>query len=207
MAKNSNLRFNIINLSKRIDRFQEMQQELKAAKIKNFRFVSGIDASEISASFERTFFFNRPEIKACSMSHRKALLFDGFVLEDDLQFCSDFLQRLDQFLLLDIPKNWDIAYLGFTPNLQSEYLNIGKNVIKLQENCTGAWGYYARGEAKKKLYNYLERMSPDAALSTLQEEGANCYSAYPFLARVKEGYSDTSLEHVKFPQIDINFKP
>ena len=197
--------YSIINLDRRFDRFEDMSAEMQRQNLK-YRFVAAVDGAKLDW-FKADFYYPSAAIKACSMSHQTAvnLYATSWILEDDLQLCNHFDAAVNQFVN-DVPNDWDILYLGFTPILQSEYQIVNDRYFHLKNYCPGAWAYKLRGNALVEYRRLLDKMSPDAALTTLQQQ-YKAYCSYPFLARVKDGFSDTNNMNCTFKNIDQYFKP
>ena len=118
----------IINLFRRTDRKEKMIQKLSDANINNYEFINAIDGKDpvIYEEFKtlknnnRTFIPNTGHY-GCLLSHinillqaKKENLESIMILEDDILFCDDFLNKIQNML---IPQ-YDILYLG---GLISEY--------------------------------------------------------------------------------------
>lgn len=129
----------------------------------------------------------------CFMSHK--LIFEDalrnnlesfVVFEDDLTFVGGF-NTLLEWMLPDLPEDWQFAYLGYT-----EYGGVGSYKKMVNENWvvpSAAWGtqgYMVRTrEAMIKIHRYLNftNRQIDELLSgtILPESGIRYYAAFPSL--------------------------
>jgi GR25 family glycosyltransferase involved in LPS biosynthesis len=112
----------IINLKKREDRKNKLIDELINAKIDNYEFIDAIDGNDeiIKNDYKKLKENKNTKIKtsghyACLLSHiyviEKAIENNYeqiLILEDDIQFVDDFLDRLKEIKLF----KYDLVYLG-----------------------------------------------------------------------------------------------
>jgi GR25 family glycosyltransferase involved in LPS biosynthesis len=187
------------------ERKQAMYHQMETHSVNLVKWVEGFMPSDIP-EFERDFWFNSAEQKAIALSHLAAIQStrdSWFILEDDVQLATNFMQLFDTFLEA-VPQNWDCLYLGFTPIDPHSIYEVHNGYAKLTSDCMGAWAYCIRGNARKEFANLLTKMSADTALEQLQRKYA-FYSAFPFIATVKDGYSYNSRMESKWPTIQTNF--
>jgi GR25 family glycosyltransferase involved in LPS biosynthesis len=156
-----------INLEKRKDRLRHMQNELKRIGIKAERFNALTpDQYKGSPASIRTM-LSRPQRGAigCHISQvavmNKALSKEqhAFVMEDDLVFASDFLDRMNIFDNFLEGKEWDVIWLGGTYHKEPTWHKVGHSQLN-QCSCNlnrdyektdnpkivrtyGAWSTYA----------------------------------------------------------------
>ena len=93
----------VINLDRRSDRIQKVDQQLQDLGIKYER-QSAVDGQELGIH----------PIKATCMSHIEAIKkYQGItlILEDDALFCGDFNQKFADHIT-SLPEDWDIMFLG-----------------------------------------------------------------------------------------------
>lgn len=93
----------VINLDRRTDRMEKIDDQLKELGIEYERF-SAYDAQELKID----------PIQACRQSHLQVLEeSEGLtlILEDDALFMENFNERFAEFIE-NLPADWDIFYLG-----------------------------------------------------------------------------------------------
>jgi hypothetical protein len=112
----------IINLTRRSDRKEQMENKLFEANIKNFEFIEAFDGIDLQIKNKFIKLKNKKNIQivtsghfACLLSHIKAIKIakirnysNIMILEDDVYFSNGFIDKL---LNLQIPK-FDMVYLG-----------------------------------------------------------------------------------------------
>lgn len=120
-----------VNLDHRPDRLAHMQKGLKALGITAVR-TRGMLPSEYQGDPERVkvmrmrtpgaigCHFSQVKIMTEALNRRK----HAFVMEDDLQFCRDFHDRLGHMELFISEHDWDILWLGGTFHINPPYWDI-----------------------------------------------------------------------------------
>ena len=184
----------VINRKCRVDRRLKMTYRLKDL---------GYNYSFITATEGKLFFttqFMTATCHAIFQSHIKANADRNdnvLILEDDVILVDNFNERYNE-AIKQLPSDWDILYLGFTPILNKEdFTKVNDNFVKLNNYCSGAWAYIINIKHKDLLYNLPYNCPYDDALKSLQSH-MNCYSFMPFLAYIDNDYSDNSQEFSKW---------
>jgi GR25 family glycosyltransferase involved in LPS biosynthesis len=170
----------VINLPRRTDRLEQFDKEAK--KI-------GFDY-EIHPAMDGKFLGMDP-IVAGRLSHIEVLRKikpDEMVLicEDDAKFDTEFNTKFDEYMA-DLPKNWDIFYLGAIKN---ETRPVNKHWVK-QVVSTGTQAYCVN-PAKVDLFIQIAREFDqwiDVAYR-LWADRTNAYIANPNLVIQHDGFSD-----------------
>ena len=170
----------VINLPRRTDRLEQFDKEAK--KI-------GFDY-EIHPAMDGKFLGMDP-IVAGRLSHIEVLSKikpDEMVLicEDDAKFDTEFNTKFDEYMA-DLPKNWDIFYLGAIKN---ETRPVNKHWVR-QVVSTGTQAYCVN-PAKVDLFIQIAREFDqwiDVAYR-LWADRTNAYIANPNLVIQHDGFSD-----------------
>jgi GR25 family glycosyltransferase involved in LPS biosynthesis len=170
----------VINLPRRTDRLEQFDKEAK--KI-------GFDY-EIHPAMDGKFLGMDP-IVAGRLSHIEVLRKikpDEMVLicEDDAKFDTEFNTKFDEYMA-DLPKNWDIFYLGAIKN---ETRPVNKHWVR-QVVSTGTQAYCVN-PAKVDLFIQIAREFDqwiDVAYR-LWADRTNAYIANPNLVIQHDGFSD-----------------
>lgn len=155
----------IINLKRRIDRKNDIEQKLLKQNINQYEFIEAIDGIDENIQFK----FNELKKKnmtpiissghyACLLSHIKAIKLaknrnysNIMILEDDIYFCNNFVLKLSNVL---VPK-YDIIYLGGIINKKKLFFN---DWIKYS-NIMGAYGYILSSNLFDKVLDELEKLN------------------------------------------------
>lgn len=170
----------VINLDRRPDRMQKVDQQLQDLGI-TYERQSAVDGKELGIH----------PIKATCMSHIEAIKkYDGLtlILEDDALFCSDFNQRFADHIE-SLPENWDIMFLGGIFKMNSKDIwNKNAFLSGLQAYCVNP----------AKVDYIIEKMKDyewhfDVGLQAL---GLNLYTDRHNLVTQYPSYSDIRLKNV-----------
>ncbi len=170
----------VINLERRTDRLEQFDKEAKRI---GFEY-------EVHPAMDGKFLRMDP-IVAGRLSHIEVLRKikpDEKVLicEDDALFREDFNEAFDEYMA-DLPKNWDIFYLGA---LKNETRPVNKHWVR-QVVSTGTQAYCVN-PAKVDLFIQIAREFEqwiDVAYR-LWADRTNAYIAHPNLVIQQAGYSD-----------------
>jgi GR25 family glycosyltransferase involved in LPS biosynthesis len=186
-----------VNLDKRIDRWQQAQQEFDKHNIKVERF-SAIEGNPDNIQTNIL-----PGHVGCVLSHynivKKASelnLDNVLIFEDDVVFCDDLQLNFEEFIK-QVPSDWDMLYFGGNHN-NEPLQQITENVFKIHKTYTTH--AYA---IKKTVFPVVLKMFPkmkfevDVMYSTLQQS-FNCYVIKPHLAWQRDGYSDILQRNVNY---------
>lgn len=172
----------IINLDRRTDRLQKLNIPFEWTRFEAF------DGSIFETSKRMQGHFG------CLNSHRNILNKiklekNGMtiILEDDVEICSDFVERLNS-ILDNLPDNWDLLYLGGWNVGELKKFTEG---IDVAEKVYTTHAYIIRD---KFIDNVLEHLNSrdwkvDVLLSESLSHG-NCFICNPVLAWQREGFSD-----------------
>jgi GR25 family glycosyltransferase involved in LPS biosynthesis len=141
----NNFPIKIINLKRREDRKILMEKNLKQQNVLNYEFIEAVDGKELSMSDKIFKLFNRN-----NFDYKKGVIGVIFsninifynmlinnndycvILEDDIELCDDFKEKLDYSVGLFLKSDYDVMSIGenFTKrkiNEKKENLNLEKN--------------------------------------------------------------------------------
>lgn len=178
-----------INLNERPEKWQAAQSELKKLKGVALRW-EGVKKS--------------PGWEGCRLSHLALLQHLRFdypgelygVFEDDVIFTHQFpLHRLEE-IMVDLPNDWDILYLGATINEKPEFVT--NNLYRIKN----AWTTHAmifnnqNGVVDYILENNGGGGKIDVFYAHDVQHKFKCYLANPMLATQRNGHSDIMNKYV-----------
>lgn len=204
-----------LNLKKRPDRNLNMLKELTKTKHNILRFEA-IDGTNLPTpkNFKPTIPNSSNKQYATFLSHLEMLKIAKknnwdklLILEDDIELCNDFDERLD-FFLNKLPNDFEIAYLGFNDIKETKLKKIDVN-ISIVENVFGCFGMVINGNFLDKLINTLETKFSviDNVIMNEIHPTNKCYSFIPFLVYVKDDYSDIWNMNRSLMNIKKYYKP
>ena len=206
-----------LNLEKRKDRKTRMIAKLSSLSVSIER-VEAIDGQSLSFN-DMPLNFRGDEGEqarinqyATLQSHLKMIKLakerkykEVLILEDDVQFCSDFNERLE-FALKEVPEDWDILYLGYTP---SGFPNpkIKEHIIRNKSDY-GCWAMIIKESLYDKIINLYETINQpcDEIIKHYILLWHNCYSFIPFLCTVETDYSDIIMKTRSWGRISQQYK-
>ncbi len=184
-----------INLERREDRWQQCTKEFDrlGIEVERFEAIDGNTCGLDSAAPP----LNWTKMKAggvgCTLSHVKILKkakANGYknvlVLEDDIEFCENFLEEASDFLNT-VPKDWDLIYMGgnhLQPPEQIGGIYKCKFTLTTHLIATNYTIYDLIIQEASKL-----NMIIDLVLATHQHK-VNAYCSLKKLAWQVNGYSD-----------------
>lgn len=198
-----------INLSKRKDRWDFMEKEFKKFSI-DVKRINGVDGMLLKKS---NINLNSCKEKlgslGCLRSHQlvyKDALENNYkkicIFEDDIIFCKDFKSRIDYYIR-NIPKNWDIMYLGCHFHGCKKPEKITSYIYK--NSCSfGAFAYIINDNIIKELYNSRNDIPIDNQLCFLNRK-YNAYSFIPFFVKTRKIKSDISNTDESFEYDEVNY--
>lgn len=125
------------------------------------------------------------------------------VFEDDLIFCQDFLGRFNYYKN-NIPKDWDMMYLGCHFHGCPDPERVGRNIYKNKKNF-GCFAMIMNKNLIEYIYDYTkdEEKAIDDYVSELAEE-FNFYSFIPFFVKTTFTVSDVSITNDAFEYDIVN---
>lgn len=183
-----------LNLDRRNDRWESVQQEFLKLNIKPER-ISAIDGKNLKFSMQNDW---SETTKACAAININCIhIFKnakerGFknilIFEDDITFDINF-NKIFKSAIEQLPENWEMLYLGGChkndPIVFSRNLHKPNNLVQA----------HAIGFREILFDRIIERLC-DLTLPVdehYDRMGANRYIIEPMIARQKAGYSDTAL--------------
>jgi GR25 family glycosyltransferase involved in LPS biosynthesis len=178
----------IINLKKRQDRKEKIEQKLKLSGINSYDFFEAIDGKELEPSsdlfslFERNDFNYKKGVIGCALSHIylwNKLINDTehdfyIILEDDISFCDNFKKHLNDVCNLFVEQKLEHLALG---EYNSDKQFPGENSIietyskNLYKEWNTAFAYIISKPAAIKVLNYINSCSIKCASDNPQAFG------------------------------------
>lgn len=176
-SKDISIRTKVVNLDKREDRwtkFKELSEKNGFVNYERFSAVDGYSLSptpELKHLFRKNDFNYRKGVIGCALSHKKLweeLVEDDadyyLILEDDIEFCDNFVKKLESVRgqLVDNPS--DVIYLGYSVRKQyfdkDYYRNDDDPYVRRFEEkykfLGGTFAYIVSKEGAKKLLAILK---------------------------------------------------
>lgn len=191
----------IINLKRRIDRRQKIENEFKELK---YQIVPAIDGKQLVESeiiykiFKGNDFNYRRGIIGCALSHYelwKALVEDKnhdyyIIVEDDINLCKDFSKKLDS--IREDLKTKECVFLGYSmfqynrKNTAENYINDNyPTVCELNKNfyMGGTFLYSINKKGASELLKYIGENGIKHGIDYVMKiSGVNLYETQPQLA-------------------------
>ena len=157
-----------VNLVRRDDRKREMVVKLEKVGVK-CDFIEAVDGKELVVDdvilkmFRGNDFGSRVGVIGCALSHyglwemmvreeREMWL----ILEDDVEFCDNFVFKVNVVLDMMHQKDWDIVYLGYSVRgdvRDSRVMDIC--VYDCDKNIGGTFGYLIKKSGAKKFVDFI----------------------------------------------------
>jgi GR25 family glycosyltransferase involved in LPS biosynthesis len=159
----------LINMDKDTDRLKKVTKECDKVNIKFERF-SGIKVSDLSQNIldkyvpEETQKYGTDGMIGCGLSHLfvwqdaiKKNYKNILVLEDDVHFTDDFNEYLDN-IMEELPKDYDILYLGYSELLCRKQTNSSFNYIHKPIFPFGTHAMIISNKGLKKLLKIITKI-------------------------------------------------
>jgi GR25 family glycosyltransferase involved in LPS biosynthesis len=187
-----------INLDRRTDRWESVQNEFKKFNIKNIIRFSGIDGNMLKndtvlLNGELGILLTHLEIiKKAKLDNLDNVL----IIEDDVIFSDEFLNI--QSYMKEVPDDWDFIYFGGNHIYGKPPQKINEKILKL--NFTVALQCVA---IKKTMFDKIIEILPkkqkqvDGYYADFHKS-CNAYCFYPNIAKQKEGFSDIQNKFVNY---------
>lgn len=112
------------------------------------------------------------------------------VFEDDIEFCVNDPQEAIEQAVRELPDNWDMLYLGGTPNEQLK--RVSSHLFRTKKTwTTHAIIYNPKSNVIPFIIeNMLDHERIDVFYADVVQERYNCYIASPMICTQKNGFSD-----------------
>jgi GR25 family glycosyltransferase involved in LPS biosynthesis len=235
----------VINLDRRPDRYEKFKNQIEIKDLKYERF-SAVDGENLKPNcqlqhiFENNDYNMRKGMVGCAMSHLKLciqLLKDDTsdtycILEDDLDFVPDFMEKVDLCLKQLKNKDWDMLYLGH--HLWKEFIdeNVYSKTLEptvqqynrhdsLRMSMGGTGGYMITKKGAEKLLEFINKTGMTNGIDTVQQKSAddlNIFYCYPHLiysecyrgennvdTDIQKNYDSLTLDFNSFLTNELNF--
>jgi GR25 family glycosyltransferase involved in LPS biosynthesis len=183
----SNLWCRVVNLRRRQDRWDSMEEQLKSRlrliPFSRFDAVEGTDiinSRKLQCLFAPNDYRMRRGIVGCALSHIK-LLKDCvkhnntvIILEDDVELVDDFESQVLKLVEKMKQTEWDLIYLGHTlrPGVkQPENAGCFKRNTRdsIRYSLGGTGGYIVNCKGAKRLLDFIEKNGMTNAIDTVQQ--------------------------------------
>jgi len=181
-----------LNLDRRPERWSRMQERFAQHGIADVVRFSAVDGHSIEVP--RTWrgsagAYGCLQSNLAVVRHARDHGWPSVLLfEDDVVFDDQFAAKLPRFLA-QVPSDWDMVFLGGMH--RDEPVRVGENVMKLTAT-TSTYAYAVRHLLFDAfLEAHADSREPIDLQNRLLQERFNCYCAFPHLAWVEGGLSDT----------------
>lgn len=194
----------VVNLDRRQDRWdtfiEKNGEKLSFLDPKRYSAIDGLKLKpnkRLQKIFEGNDYNMRAGIVGCALTHINLYIDllnsqDNIycIFEDDIEVTELFKDRFI-FILKNIPSDWDICFLGYTPKITSDS-NEDFRIIKTntsQSICLsygGTFGYMINKNGCSKLLNFINQVGMTNAIDTMQQRSAdylNVYYSFPSLVK------------------------
>lgn len=179
-----------INLSRRLDRWEESLLEFKKHDLQDIIRFEAVDSKKNNSntnSWIGLVLTNIQILETCIKDNLNSVL----ILEDDVEF-NDQINDVESFFTF-LPNDWDMIYFGGNHNTHWGS-NIPKVINEKVYKLHLTYSSHCIGIHKKAFHRILERIKKsDQPLDVMYAElqkSMNVYSFYPALATQRVGYSD-----------------
>jgi GR25 family glycosyltransferase involved in LPS biosynthesis len=182
----------VINLDRRVDRYDQFQRKVPTRLIYD-RF-SAVDGKKLvsSVQLQRIFDTNDYDMKVgmvgCALSHLQLwcnIVNNTYsedvhlILEDDVEFCDQFLSKLNTVYELLDKRQWDICYIAHhkyphvTYNESTVIIEQYSTSKSLQVSAGGTIGYFINKTGCKRMLEYINRVGMTNCIDTMQQKSAD----------------------------------
>jgi len=192
----------ILNMEKRLDRWQKMEEELKPYSVLNYQRFDAVDGSKLktNAQLQRIFDGNdynmRVGLVGCAMSHIKLFTqiinsdYDNFViLEDDVELTPNFDLKLAHIFEQLKKVEWDFIFLGHHlrdledkdqhydkqnyPDIEKWNMN-----ISFLNSLGGTGGYIINKKGALRLLDFINNRGMTNGIDTMMQKTADTLNVY-----------------------------
>lgn len=191
----------LINLRRRPYRLKEATYELTKAGIK-FNVFDAVDGNTfndltIPSEYRGNTKHLKPGAVGCLLSHISLIKYakekglkNILIFEDDVVFSKNFNSFFNT-IINEIPKDWDMFYLGGHP-IQGQITKVSKNINKSSQ-ILATHSYAINASAYDIILNSNEyKYAIDTLYTELIHMNINAYICNPRITYQREGYSDIS---------------
>ena len=192
----------VVNMEKRSDRWQKMEQELKKFPNLNCERFEAVDGSKLKTNpqLQRIFDGNdynmRVGLVGCAMSHIKLFVelvnseHENFIiLEDDIELTPNFEVKLLHIFQQLSKVNWDFIFLGHhLRDLEDKDQHYNKenlpdiekwNVnISFLNSLGGTGGYIINKNGAQRLLDFINSHGMTNGIDTMMQKSANDLNVY-----------------------------
>lgn len=200
-SKNYNMKTVVINLERRIDRWESFKNSKEIAFL-NFTRYLAVDGSKLKPTeqlqhvFEGNDYNMRQGMVGCAMTHIKLMLelveskYDFFcIFEDDITFVPNFKDKFEH-LLKNLPDKWDICYLGhhlwkqyrsddsFYDRTKFPIIEKWDTKKSFEYSMGGTGGYLISKQGASNMLSFIEKTGMTNGIDTMQQKAADYLDIY-----------------------------
>jgi GR25 family glycosyltransferase involved in LPS biosynthesis len=180
----------VVNIKRHTERKNIMLEQFKKENIQNFEIIEAIDGKELEETLDLALLFkdnnfnNRKGVIGCALSHLKIwdqLCNDSdnnfyVILEDDVQLCDDFKNKLNQHCILFQKHDADHLSLGINHVNHQAQIDISDDQIKIfKKDVYKFWNityaYIISKNAAKKIINFINKCAIKCACDNPRSYG------------------------------------
>ena len=200
--KKLKLKTYILNLDRRPDRWDNFVKNSSELNFLKYERFSAVDGDKVSSTTQLQRIFNNNDYNmkvgmvGCLMSHIKMyieLIYSDYdvycILEDDIEFTSNFQNKFLNIFQQLKNNNWDLVYLGHhLRNLNDkEYSYNNASIPTIQKtnvyqsfqlSLGGTIGYLITKSGAQKLLDFISETGSTNCIDTLQQKSANILNIY-----------------------------
>ncbi len=179
-----------INLQDRPDKWEQVQPELGKLNINVLRW----NATKLNPGYDGC-----RESHLALLEHARYTYPDELimVLEDDVEFVTQFPWHDIKQCLEEVPHSWDVLYLGATLNQPLERWS--SHLFRLKKGWTTHAMIFnnQNGVIDFILENRGGEHKIDVFYANVLQENFKCFISYPLIANQRNGYSDILKQNVR----------
>ena len=200
--KKLKLKTYILNLDRRPDRWDNFVKNSSELNFLKYERFSAVDGDKVSSTTQLQRIFNNNDYNmkvgmvGCLMSHIKMyieLIYSDYdvycILEDDIEFTSNFQNKFLNIFQQLKNNNWDLVYLGHhLRNLNDkEYSYNNASIPTIQKtnvyqsfqlSLGGTIGYLITKSGAQKLLDFISETGSTNCIDTLQQKSSNILNIY-----------------------------
>jgi glycosyl transferase family 25 len=185
-----------INLDRRPDRWNMVQEEFTRCNVKGVERYAAIDGTTLAPGLIKPGALGLKETFLNIIKEAKDKEYKNVcIFEDDVIFCNGY-QRFDEYLT-SVPPNWDMIYFGVRHVWQPYKIN--DNILKVMHGFTTHSMVISRSMYNRIIFELGPRndIEIDVYLAH-QHKYINAYSFYPNITNQRADFSDVENRQVNY---------
>jgi len=212
----NNIKTYIINLEHRTDRYENTLKECEKIGLTNYERFNAIKTDTIVINPKKAWKKNIEYLKGasgCKLSHlevlKKFLISNNneeyiLILEDDVVFTDDALDKINSSLQSLDGIEWDILYLGINLKKRDDAIKVNDNLLSIITGLTTTAQIFKRLDVEK-IIKIIEKSDVEID-NTYNNFLKNKYCVYPMCVYQKESYSDINGINMDYGQFHRKFE-